>query len=182
MPRFRQNNFVDLNDFSVVEDSHVRVKFANPKEFFYAGERLVGNIIVSLGRAIRCEMMALQLKGYCHVRWQSFGDSSSTVHQNGEEYFNTYTVLLAPQPPDEDVTIPQGELNYRFEFTLPAHLPPTMNTPPGIVSYYIKVEIVGILPDVQGKHAQKKKHKFSENKLMCVISFKVSQTKIDTKN
>lgn len=183
MPQF-QNNFVHLNDFSVVEDSHVCVEFANPKDFFYAGQHLVAKVIVSLGRAIRCEKMTIQYKGYSQVSWETSEGDSTKTHRSEDEYFNTSTVLLAPQPPDEHVTIPQGELTYPFEFNLPGHLPPAMETPHGKVVYYIKIEIVGIVSEVQGStNAQKKKHTFNKSNLINVWDiFKGGSKGIDCYN
>ena len=68
MPRF-QDNFMDLKDFSILEDRNVRVEFPNPKELFYAGEDLVANVIVSLRKAMRCQKMTLQYVGYSRVFW-----------------------------------------------------------------------------------------------------------------
>ena len=175
MPLF-QNHLRDSKDFSILEDSHVRVEFANPKELFYAGEHLVGKVIVSLGRAIRCEKMTMQYTGYSDVSWETREGDRIKTHRNEDEYFNASTVLLAPQPPDEHVTIPQGELTYPFEFNLPAHLPPAMITPHGKVVYYIAVGIVGIVSEVQGStKARKKKYKFSKSNLVSGISLKVSR-------
>lgn len=178
MPRF-QNNFIDSKDYSILEDSHVRVEFANSKELFYAGEDLVANVIVSLGRAIRCKKMTLQYIGYSTVFWDSTDGqgNSYTLNRNGEEYFNNSMVLMAPRSPFEDVIIPQGELNYPFQFSLPARLPPSINTRYGHISYGIFVEILGVVANVQqSTNARYKTHKISKRKLMSGISFEVSRT------
>ena len=177
-PRF-QDNFMDLKDFSILEDSHVRVEFANPKGLFYAGEDLAANVIVSLRKAMRCQKMTLQYVGYNRVFWdRTDGQGNSySVDRNGEEYFYNPMVLIAPRSPFEDVIIPQGELNYPFQFSLPANLPPTINTPYGRISYGIIAKILGVVANVQrSTNARYKTHRIKKRNLMSEISFKVSRT------
>ena len=119
------------------------VNFVDPKKFFYPGETIVGTIIVRLDSALSCKSISLKFKGKSYVRWTTGSGDDKKTHWNTEEYFKNAITLLAPLPPQKEITLNPGDHSYPFQFQLPNNLPPSVDAPivSGYISYHMKIRI-----------------------------------------
>ena len=169
-----QTLFLDWESL-VVKGSSVRVEFANGNDLFYPRENLDANVIISLGGAIRCKKMELNLKGNSHVSWESYVNDQYTTHRGHEVLLDTTTILMAPQTPGEEIIIPRGEMSYPFEFRLPSNLLPSTSRDLlwGGVFYFIEVKIIRDADNSPAWVRNHRKRKYIRD-LTASIPFKVS--------
>ena len=96
-------------------------------------------------------------------------------HLKSLPLLDTTTILMAPQTPGEEITIPRGEMSYPFEFRLPSDLPPSTSDDLlwGGVFYFIEVKIIRDADNSPAWVQNHRKRKYIRD-LTASIPFKVS--------
>lgn len=103
------------------------VQFTDPKNYFYPGESIAGNIIVLCDEPVTCRRILLTFYGESFSKWTEGSGDSREWHYNTEEYFNTTIILLAPSPPHSNITLSPGNVILPFQIRLPRNLPPSFD-------------------------------------------------------
>ena len=125
-----------------------RVDFADPKGFYYPGEKVVGKLVMRFDQAVQCKKLVFMFKGEATAEWVTISENHRVPHKNNEIYFHRIKTLWEALPPDESIIINPGEISHKFDFQLPNNLPPTAGSHSfssdvsGHVSYTIQVILV----------------------------------------
>ena len=120
-----------------------RVDFANPKGFYYPGEKIVGTLFIRLDKVMRYKQLMLIYKGESKAEYYTYVDTNSRAWlENHEIYFDHHEILLESQTPDESIY--PGEIRHPFEFQLPNDLPPNatfrlVTTESGFIMYNMQL-------------------------------------------
>ncbi|XP_055679291.1 arrestin domain-containing protein 17-like isoform X1 [Lutzomyia longipalpis] len=122
-----------------------QIKFTNTNDVVYAGERLMGELELTLDKPRKYKGIYVVINGYSETEWR---DKEKTEvdgetkkkreHYKGRlDYFNEIHYLLA-QSDGIPVELSSGRHKFNFAYTLPAVLPPSWTGEFGHVTYRVK--------------------------------------------
>lgn len=114
------------------------------REYYYAGERAKGWVIVDVTENLKVRGVRVLLRGKAHVEWKiTKGGERRTVKE--EQYFVDDKVVAWGKDKNEDGPIPimpRGNHKFPFEFRLPeSSLPCSFESKVGTIRYYLRVII-----------------------------------------
>uniref|UniRef100_A0A1L8DL65 Putative arrestin domain-containing protein 3 n=1 Tax=Nyssomyia neivai TaxID=330878 RepID=A0A1L8DL65_9DIPT len=121
------------------------IKFTNPNDVVHPGERLMGEVELTLEKARKYKGIYVVISGYSETEWRDKektevdgATKKKREHYKGRlDYFNEIYYLLA-QNDGVPVELTSGRHKFNFAYTLPATLPPSWTGEFGHVTYRVK--------------------------------------------
>lgn len=121
----------------------ITITFDNPTAEYYAGQSVSGTVNVQLGERKKIKRIAVDFEGVAYCSWTETHEEKKndktetvTVEYNGNRKLFEYRLVLAEGPGEFELQ--PGRHTYRFEYTLPPHIPADMEGEFGYVRYVAK--------------------------------------------
>ncbi|GAB0095309.1 arrestin domain-containing protein 3 [Sergentomyia squamirostris] len=116
------------------------------KEFYYAGEMLVGRVVVDTSENFKLKSIRLMLRGKAHAEWKVFVSGDKRTVKDDQYYIDERAVIWGQKTNDGDheavPILQRGHHEFPFRFGIPeTNLPCSFESRACQIRYYIKVTL-----------------------------------------
>lgn len=113
------------------------------KEMFYAGETLVGHVVLDTVENFKLRAIRVGLRGKSHAEWKVVVSGDRRTVKDDQYFIDDRAIIWGKEKPEGNVPIlPRGMHTFPFRFQLPeSSLPCSFESKAGTIRYYVKVTI-----------------------------------------
>ncbi|XP_055710538.1 arrestin domain-containing protein 3-like isoform X2 [Phlebotomus papatasi] len=116
------------------------------KEYYYAGEILVGRVILDTSENFKLKSIRLVLRGKAHAEWKVFVSGDKRTVKDDQYYIDERAVIWGQKSNDGDheavPILQRGHHEFPFRFGIPeTNLPCSFESRACQIRYYIKVTL-----------------------------------------
>ncbi|XP_034233055.1 arrestin domain-containing protein 4-like isoform X1 [Thrips palmi] len=113
------------------------------REMYYAGETIVGHVLLDTIENFKLRAVRVVLRGKAHAEWKVVLSGDRRTVKDDQYFIDDRAIIWGSDKPEGNVPIlPRGHHQFPFKFQLPeSSLPCSFESKPGFIRYYIKVTV-----------------------------------------